>query len=87
MIAVAMSGGVDSSAAAVVLRDGGEEIVGLSMQLWNQRRTLNGEDPADLQRSGRCCSLRHSGGSFTAAATRPNTRDNATDRSLERPGE
>jgi tRNA-specific 2-thiouridylase len=57
MIAVAMSGGVDSSAAAVVLRDGGEEIVGLSMQLWNQRRTLNGEDPADLQRSGRCCSL------------------------------
>jgi len=42
MIAVAMSGGVDSSAAAVVLRDAGEEIVGLSMQLWNQRRTLNG---------------------------------------------
>ena len=57
MIAVAMSGGVDSSAAAVVLRDAGEEIVGLSMQLWNQRRTLNGEDPSDLQRSGRCCSL------------------------------
>jgi len=57
MIAVAMSGGVDSSAAAVVLRDAGEEIVGLSMQLWNQRRTLQGEDPADLRRSGRCCSL------------------------------
>ena len=57
MIAVAMSGGVDSSAAAVVLRDAGEEIVGLSMQLWNQRRTLNGEDASDLQRSGRCCSL------------------------------
>ena len=45
MIAVAMSGGVDSSAAAVVLRDAGEEIVGLSMQLWNQRRGLSvGED-------------------------------------------
>jgi tRNA-uridine 2-sulfurtransferase len=57
MIAVAMSGGVDSSAAAVVLRDGGEEIVGLSMQLWNQRRTLQGEDDSDLHRSGRCCSL------------------------------
>jgi len=57
MIAVAMSGGVDSSAAAVVLRDAGEEIVGLSMQLWNQRRTLNGEDASDLHRSGRCCSL------------------------------
>lgn len=57
MIAVAMSGGVDSSAAAVVLRDAGEEIVGLSMQLWNRRRALNGEDPSDLHRSGRCCSL------------------------------
>jgi tRNA-specific 2-thiouridylase len=57
MIAVAMSGGVDSSAAAVVLRDAGEEIVGLSMQLWNQRRTLEGEDPSDLRRTGRCCSL------------------------------
>ena len=57
MIAVAMSGGVDSSAAAVVLRDAGEEIVGLSMQLWNQRRTLSGEDASDLKRSGRCCSL------------------------------
>ena len=57
MIAIAMSGGVDSSAAAVVLRDAGEEIVGLSMQLWNQRRTLHGENPSDLQRSGRCCSL------------------------------
>jgi tRNA-specific 2-thiouridylase len=57
MIAVAMSGGVDSSAAAVVLRDRGEEIVGLSMQLWNQRRALQGEDAGDLPRSGRCCSL------------------------------
>lgn len=57
MIAVAMSGGVDSSAAAVVLRDAGAEIVGLSMQLWNQRRTLKGEDSGDLRRAGRCCSL------------------------------
>jgi len=57
MIAVAMSGGVDSSAAAVVLRDAGEDIVGLSMQLWNQRRVLHGEEAGDLQRSGRCCSL------------------------------
>jgi tRNA-specific 2-thiouridylase len=57
MIAVAMSGGVDSSAAAVVLRDAGEQIVGLSMQLWNRRRTLNGESADDLPRTGRCCSL------------------------------
>jgi tRNA-specific 2-thiouridylase len=57
MIAVAMSGGVDSSAAAVILRDRGEPIVGLSMQLWNQRRALDGEEANDLRRSGRCCSL------------------------------
>ena len=43
MIAVAMSGGVDSSAAAVLLKEQGEEIVGLSMQLWRE--------------DGRCCSL------------------------------
>jgi len=63
MIAVAMSGGVDSSAAAALLRDRGEAIVGLSMQLWNQRRapgnpTENSESAeADTARSGRCCSI------------------------------
>jgi len=60
MIAIAMSGGVDSSAAAVLLRETGEPLVGLSMQLWNQRRALRGEEPSELQqmdRTGRCCSL------------------------------
>jgi tRNA-uridine 2-sulfurtransferase len=52
MIAVAMSGGVDSSAAAVLLRDAGEPLVGLSMQLWNQKRAPDG-----TERTGRCCSL------------------------------
>jgi tRNA-specific 2-thiouridylase len=61
VIAVAMSGGVDSSTAAVLLKEAGHEIVGLSMQLWNQRRKLGGEaedsPEAELQRSGRCCSI------------------------------
>lgn len=60
MIAIAMSGGVDSSAAAVLLKAAGHDIVGLSMQLWNQRRKLNGDDSnteLELQRTGRCCSL------------------------------
>src|SRR6185503_1924444 len=43
MIAVAMSGGVDSSTVAALLKEQGEDIVGLSMQLWKD--------------NGRCCSL------------------------------
>lgn len=60
MIAVAMSGGVDSSTAAALLKEQGHEIVGLSMQLWNQRRKLAGEERAgekDVVRNTRCCSL------------------------------
>ena len=59
MIAVAMSGGVDSSAAAVLLKKDGNEIVGLSMQLWNQRRALGSDAEADseINRLGRCCSI------------------------------
>jgi tRNA-uridine 2-sulfurtransferase len=51
-----MSGGVDSSTAAVLLKEQGLDIVGLSMQLWNQRRVLNGEEET-IARSGRCCSI------------------------------
>jgi tRNA-specific 2-thiouridylase len=60
MIAVAMSGGVDSSAAAVLLKRQGCDIVGLSMQLWDQRRKLPGESAdteRELHRVGRCCSI------------------------------
>jgi len=54
LIAVAMSGGVDSSTVAGLLRRDGHNIVGLTMQLWNQRRLpeLNTEES-----TGRCCSL------------------------------
>jgi tRNA-specific 2-thiouridylase len=55
-IAVAMSGGVDSSAAAAILRDAGHELVGFSMQLWNQRRGLNVDAEGEPLPS-RCCSL------------------------------
>ncbi|MEO6393225.1 MAG: tRNA 2-thiouridine(34) synthase MnmA [Pyrinomonadaceae bacterium] len=55
-IAVAMSGGVDSSAAAALLRDQGHELVGFTMQLWNQRRGINKDENGDPLPS-RCCSL------------------------------
>ena len=54
-IAVAMSGGVDSSVVAGLLHREGHPVVGLTMQLWNQRR-LPELTPAGGV-TGRCCSL------------------------------
>ena len=48
-IAVAMSGGVDSSVAALLLSEAGHEVVGLSMQLWDHS--------GEAGRTGRCCTL------------------------------
>ncbi len=57
-IAVAMSGGVDSSTVAALLVRQGHRVVGMTMQLWNQRRLpelwAGAEAPVG---HGRCCSL------------------------------
>ena len=51
-----MSGGVDSSAVAALLKDEGYELIGLTLQLWNQRRLAGHEGmPESVQ--GRCCSI------------------------------
>src|SRR5271167_4430412 len=55
-IAVAMSGGVDSSTVAAMLRAEGHDVVGLTMQLWNQRRMAGHAGMPDAVQ-GRCCSL------------------------------
>jgi tRNA-uridine 2-sulfurtransferase len=55
-IAVAMSGGVDSSTVAAMLKAEGHSIVGLTMQLWDQRR-LSGKEGMPEQVQGRCCSI------------------------------
>jgi tRNA-uridine 2-sulfurtransferase len=55
-IAVAMSGGVDSSTVAAMLRAEGHNLIGLTMQLWNQRR-LAGHAGMPESVRGRCCSL------------------------------
>src|SRR5438270_598587 len=51
-----MSGGVDSSTVAAMLRAEGRQVIGLTMQLWNQRR-LAGHDGMPEAVQGRCCSL------------------------------
>jgi tRNA-uridine 2-sulfurtransferase len=50
-IVVAMSGGVDSSVAAALLAGSGAEVVGVSMQLYDQREGAAG------QGFGSCCTL------------------------------
>lgn len=54
-IAVAMSGGVDSSVVAGLLHREGRSIVGLTMQLWNQRRLPALTPQGGV--TGRCCSI------------------------------
>ncbi len=47
----AMSGGVDSAVAALILRRAGHEVVGVTMAIWPER-------PAETEaRAGGCCSL------------------------------
>ncbi|MGH9775111.1 MAG: tRNA 2-thiouridine(34) synthase MnmA [Candidatus Acidiferrales bacterium] len=53
--AVAMSGGVDSSAVAALLATRGQSVIGLTMQLWNQRRLPGMQAQGRVQH--RCCSL------------------------------
>ncbi len=56
-VVVAMSGGVDSSTVAAILRSTGCRVVGLTMQLWDQRRLASDDPSAPKTVEGRCCSL------------------------------
>ena len=56
LIAVAMSGGVDSSTVAAMLRAEGYDVLGLTLQLWDQNR-LAGKPGVPTRATGRCCSL------------------------------
>ncbi|MHB8587747.1 MAG: tRNA 2-thiouridine(34) synthase MnmA [Candidatus Dormibacteraceae bacterium] len=50
-VAVAMSGGVDSSVAAALLQAQGHEVVGITLQQWPR------DDSEEASRHGGCCSL------------------------------
>ena len=56
-IAVAMSGGVDSSTVAAILARTGNSVVGLTLQLWDQTRLAGKHGIPDAPKAGRCCSL------------------------------
>lgn len=49
-VVIAMSGGVDSSVAAALLKDQGHDVVGISLQLWDYSWDTD-------NRFGTCCSL------------------------------
>jgi tRNA-specific 2-thiouridylase len=55
-IVVAMSGGVDSSVAAALLKEQGHEVIGIMLRLWSEPGVLE-DDGVERVVQNKCCSL------------------------------
>ena len=57
-IVVAMSGGVDSSVAAALLKEQGHEVIGIMLRLWSEPGVIEDEDDGvEKVVQNKCCSL------------------------------
>src|SRR5436309_3127701 len=55
-IVVAMSGGVDSSVAAALLKEQGHEVIGIMLRLWSEPGVIE-DDSVERVVQNKCCSL------------------------------
>ncbi|MEO7002485.1 MAG: tRNA 2-thiouridine(34) synthase MnmA [Ktedonobacterales bacterium] len=55
-VVVGMSGGVDSSVAAALLKEQGYDVVGIMLRLWSEPAVV-GDDGVKLVSENKCCSL------------------------------